>query len=44
VDLPGFGLTDSTSRLTHDLRGNAVRFLEQVLDGLGWTYPVFVDR
>jgi pimeloyl-ACP methyl ester carboxylesterase len=35
VDLPGFGLTDTTPRIGEDPRGDAVRFLDEVLDGLG---------
>ena len=42
VDLPGYGLTDTTPQLTHDLRANAVRFLTEVLDGLGLERPIVV--
>jgi pimeloyl-ACP methyl ester carboxylesterase len=42
VDLPAFGLTDTTPDFTRDLRGNAVRFLVEVLDGLGLERPVIV--
>jgi pimeloyl-ACP methyl ester carboxylesterase len=42
VDLPGFGLTDVTRGFADDLRANAVRFLVEVLDGLGLEQPVFV--
>lgn len=42
VDLPGFGLTDGTERLSQDLRRGAVRFLEEVLDGLELPRPAFV--
>lgn len=42
VDLPGFGLTDATPDFADDLRGNAVRFLVEVLDGLGLERPVVV--
>lgn len=42
VDLPGFGLTDTTPRLADDLRPNAVRFLTEVLDRLGLSRPVVV--
>jgi pimeloyl-ACP methyl ester carboxylesterase len=44
VDLPGYGLTDTTDRFTHDLRHNAVRFLEGVLDVLGLRQPAFVTN
>lgn len=42
VDLPGYGLTDTTPRLTDDLRGNAVRFLVEALDALELARPPFV--
>lgn len=42
VDLPGYGLTDTTSELTNDFRAKAVDFLEDVLDGLGLRRPAFV--
>jgi pimeloyl-ACP methyl ester carboxylesterase len=42
VDLPGFGLTDVSPDFADDLRANAVRFLVEVLDGLGLERPVFV--
>ncbi len=42
VDLPGYGLTDSTPGFAGDLRANAVRFLTEVLDGLGLDKPVVV--
>ncbi len=42
VDLPGYGLTDSTPGFASDLRANAVRFLRQVLDGLGLDRPVVI--
>lgn len=35
VDLPGFGLTDTTRGFTADLRTSASRFLLDVFDGLG---------
>ena len=35
VDLPAFGLTDATEDFVHDLRHNAVSFLDEVLEGLG---------
>ncbi|MEZ5409418.1 MAG: alpha/beta hydrolase [Acidimicrobiales bacterium] len=42
VDLPAYGLTDTTPRFAHDLRSNAVRFLVEVLDGLGLERPVII--
>ncbi len=42
VDLPAYGLTDTTAALTDDLRSNAVGFLDDVLDGLGLDRPAFV--
>ncbi len=42
VDLPGYGLTDTTPEFAGDLRANAVRFLVEVLDGLGLDRPVVV--
>lgn len=42
VDLPGYGLTDTTFGLADDLRYSAVRFLDQTLDGLGLERPAFV--
>jgi pimeloyl-ACP methyl ester carboxylesterase len=42
VDLPAYGLTDTTPRFTHDLRANAVRFLVEVLDGLGLERPIII--
>ncbi len=42
VDLPGYGLTDTTPTLTDDFRSTAVRFLSDVLDGLGLARPAFV--
>lgn len=44
VDLPGYGLTDTTRALTEDLRATAVRFLEQVLDAFGLDRPAFVTN
>ena len=40
VDLPAYGLTDTTPELTADLRVNAVHFLTEVLDGLGLDRPI----
>jgi len=42
VDLPGYGLTDTTPGFADNLRANAVRFLTEVLDGLGLERPVVV--
>ena len=42
VDLPGYGLTDASPAFTDDLRTNSVRFLIEVLDGLGLERPVIV--
>jgi pimeloyl-ACP methyl ester carboxylesterase len=42
VDLPGYGLTDSSPAFANDLCSNAVRFLTEVLDGLGLDQPVVV--
>jgi len=44
VDLPGYGLTDTTATLTDNFRATAVRFLEQVLDALGLDRPAFVTN
>lgn len=42
VDQPGFGLTDTTPRLTNEYRSTAITFLEQTLDGLGLDRAMFV--
>jgi pimeloyl-ACP methyl ester carboxylesterase len=42
VDLPAYGLTDTTTAFADDLRSNAVRFLCQVLDGLGLDQPIVI--
>ncbi len=42
IDLPGYGLTDTADSFFDDYRGNAVAFLEQVLDGLGLGPTVFL--
>jgi pimeloyl-ACP methyl ester carboxylesterase len=42
VDLPAYGLTDTTASLTDDFRPTAVSFLGEVLDGLGLERPAFV--
>src|SRR5690606_12713843 len=44
VDLPGMGLTASTSLSTQGIRAFAVDFLTQVLDGLGLDRAVFVSN
>lgn len=42
VDLPAYGLTDTTGEFARHLRRNAVRFLEEVLDALRLARPAFV--
>ncbi len=42
VDLPAYGLSDTTPGFADDLRANAVRFLTEVLDGLGLVEPIVV--
>jgi pimeloyl-ACP methyl ester carboxylesterase len=42
VDLPGYGLTDTSRHFADDLRASAVRFLTEVFDGLGLDRPVVV--
>lgn len=44
VDLPAYGLTDAPPGFTDGFRRNAVRFLEEVLDGLGLDRPAFVSN
>lgn len=44
VDLPAYGLTDAPAGFTDGFRRNAVRFLEEVLDGLGLDRPAFVSN
>lgn len=44
VDLPGYGLTDSTPDLSNDLVASAVSFFREVSDGLGLDRPVFVTN
>lgn len=44
VDLPAYGLTDTTADFADDLRRNAVRFLDEVLDGLALDAPLFVSN
>jgi pimeloyl-ACP methyl ester carboxylesterase len=44
VDLPGYGLTDTTHDFASDLRVNGVRFLRQALDGLGLDRPIIVGN
>lgn len=44
VDLPAYGLTDTTEDFAEDLRRNAVSFLGDVLDGLGLDAPRFVSN
>ncbi|MDR8393923.1 alpha/beta hydrolase [Aliifodinibius sp. S!AR15-10] len=42
VDLPAYGLTDTTNELTENLRRNAVLFLEEVIDQLKLDQPAFI--
>jgi len=42
VDLPGYGLTDTTDDFAGNLRQGAVGFLEELLDGLELDAPHFV--
>jgi pimeloyl-ACP methyl ester carboxylesterase len=42
VDPPGVGLSDSVRQRTRELRTGAVRFLEELLDGIGVERGVFV--
>lgn len=42
VDLPAYGLTDTSPDFVGDLRNNAVRFLSEVLDGLELDRPVII--
>lgn len=42
IDLPAYGLSDTTDEFAGDLRCNAVRFLCEVFDGLGLVKPVVV--
>ena len=44
VDLPGYGLTDTTARLTDDFRYTAVRFLAEVVDALGLHQPTLIGN
>ena len=44
IDQPGVGLTDHVRQTTAEVRTLAVRFLEQVLDGLGLEQPLFVGN
>lgn len=42
VDLPGYGLTDTCDDFYRNVRGSAVQFLVEVLDGLGLARPAIV--
>ena len=42
VDLPAYGLTDTTPGFTDDLRANAVRFLVDLFDGLNLEAPIVI--
>lgn len=42
IDLPAFGLTDTTNRFTKNLKRSAVDFLGEVIEGLGLQRPAFI--
>lgn len=42
IDLPAYGLSDTTSGFADDLRANAIRFLGEVFDGLGLSDPIVI--
>lgn len=42
IDLPGYGLSNTTNGFADDLRTNAVSFLVEVFDGLGLAEPFVV--
>lgn len=42
VDLPGYGLTDTTPTIASDLKATAVAFIGQVLDGLKLDKPAII--
>ncbi|MEN8041960.1 MAG: alpha/beta hydrolase [Actinomycetota bacterium] len=44
VDLPGYGLTDSTPRLADHYKATAISFLEQVVIGLGLDSAMFMSN
>jgi pimeloyl-ACP methyl ester carboxylesterase len=44
VDLPAYGLSDTTPGFTDDLRTNAVSFLCEVFDGLGLAEAIVVSN
>lgn len=44
VDLPAYGLTDTTPRLANDLRSSAVRFLDETVQALGLDRAAFVGN
>ncbi|MEJ7932052.1 alpha/beta hydrolase [Ramlibacter sp. AN1015] len=44
IDLPGYGLTDTTPDLAEDLRTSAVRFLDEAVQALGLERPAFVSN
>lgn len=44
VDLPGYGLTDTTADFAAELRPNAVQFLIEVLDGFGLDRPIVIGN
>lgn len=42
VDLPGYGLTDTTPTIATDLKSTAIAFVGQVLDALGLYRPTII--
>jgi pimeloyl-ACP methyl ester carboxylesterase len=44
LDLPAYGLTDTTPGLADDLRSNAVRFLDEAVQALGLDRAAFVGN
>lgn len=42
VDLPGYGMTNTTPTIAQDLRTTAVAFVGQVIDGLGLDRPAII--
>lgn len=44
IDLPAYGLSDAAPGLAEDLRGNAVRFLDETLQGLALGRAAFVGN
>ena len=44
IDLPAYGLSDTTGAFADDLRANAVGFLCEVFDGLGLVDPTVISN